>query len=217
MLTIAEVAQTVSILAACWAIVAGIGAWKREFVGKRKIELAELLLAKYYEICDSIAVIRSPLASADEGSSRQHGLHESREETEFLNRGFIVFERYQKDTAIFAEFKALKYRTMASFGKDAELIFSTTTHILNSIFISAQMLSDHYWPRQGRVQMDPQEAEDHLLEMQHHQKIFWDHLNPEDTVRVQLAEVQTKLDGLVKECFEEPARLYTLLTRRLKS
>ena len=70
-------AQAGAVIPACWAIISGIGAWKREFIGKRQIELAEQALAKFFEIKDAIAMIRSPFSRSDEGLSRQRSEHES--------------------------------------------------------------------------------------------------------------------------------------------
>jgi hypothetical protein len=39
-----------------------IGAWKRELIDKRQIELAEQALGKFLEIRDAVAFIRDPLA-----------------------------------------------------------------------------------------------------------------------------------------------------------
>jgi hypothetical protein len=39
-----------------------IGAWKRELIDKRQIELAEQALAKFLEIRDAVAFIRDPLS-----------------------------------------------------------------------------------------------------------------------------------------------------------
>lgn len=50
--TLTNIAQAVAIISACWAIISGIGAWKREFLGKRRIELAEEVLATFFEIKD---------------------------------------------------------------------------------------------------------------------------------------------------------------------
>ena len=206
-------AQAGAVISACWAIISGIGAWKREFIGKRQIELAEQVLAKFFEIKDAIAMIRSPFSRSDEGSSRKRSEHESRETSELLDRGYIVFERYSTKESAFADFNTLKYRFMASFGAESEQIFTDTTTILNTIFVSAQMLGTHYWQRQGRVPMDPEESKEHLQEMQRHQQIFWDHGTDDDEIRKKLAAVQQRLDAIVKPCFQEPMRTYTWLTR----
>ena len=206
-------AEAGAVIMACWAIVSGIGAWKREFIGKRQIELAEQVLAKFFEIKDSIAMIRSPFSSAEEGKSRKRSEHESSATSQLLDRGYIVFERYSKKETAFAEFSTLKYRFMASFGAGAEAIFNDTTGVLNSIFVSAQMLGTHYWQRQGRVPMTPDEGTEHLAEMQRHQRIFWDHGDDDDEIRRKLASIQERLDILVKPCFQEPMRTYGWLTR----
>ena len=206
-------AQAGAVISACWAIISGIGAWKREFIGKRQIELAEQVLAKFFEIKDAIAMIRSPFSRSDEGGSRKRSEHESRETSELLDRGYIVFERYSTKESVFADFNTLKYRFMASFGAESEQVFTDTTTILNTIFVSAQMLGTHYWQRQGRVPMDPEEGKEHLQEMQRHQRIFWDHGTDDDEIRKKLAAVQQRLDAIVKPCFQEPMRTYTWLTR----
>ena len=212
MVEIITLAQAGSVILACWAIISGIGAWKREFIGKRQIELAEQVLAKFFEIKDAIAMIRSPFSSSDEGSTRKRSEYESTETTNMLDRGYIVFERYSKKELAFSEFNTLKYRFMASFGADAEAIFKDVNSILNSIFVSAQMLGTHYWQRQGRVPMEPGEFEQHLREMRHHQEIFWDPGTDDDEIRKKLEVVQQNLDALVKPCFQEPMKTYTLLT-----
>lgn len=126
MIELATVVQAVSVLAACWAIISGIGAWKREFSGKRQIELAEQVLAKFFEIRDAITFIRNPFSHKGEGSTRQRGDHETPEQTQLLDRGYIVIERYVQKEAAFAEFNTLRYRFMASFGFQTEEIFTET-------------------------------------------------------------------------------------------
>lgn len=213
MTELVTLAQAGAVILACWAIISGIGAWRREFIGKRQIELAEQVLAKFFEVKDAIAMIRSPFSSSAEGSSRKRSEHESRETSELLDRGYIVFERYSTKETVFADFNTLKYRFMASFGAEAEQIFTDTTTILNSIFVSAQMLGTHYWQRQGRVPMEPEEGKQYLDEMQRHQRIFWDHGTDDDEVRKKLIAIQQRLDTMVKPCFQEPMRTYTWLTR----
>ncbi|TLS18113.1 MAG: hypothetical protein FDZ72_10605 [Betaproteobacteria bacterium] len=206
-------AQAGAVVMACWTIISGIGAWKREYIGKRQIELAEQVLAKFFEIRDAIAMMRSPFSYSGEGATRQKDKYEAQETSEILDRGYIVFERYAKKEAIFVEFNTLKYRFMASFGAEAEQIFVDTNSVLNSIFVSAQMLGTHYWQRQGRVPMGPEEFEAHLAEMQQHQRVFWDHGDENDEVRKELASIQGRLDSLVKPCFQEPMQTYSWLTK----
>ena len=207
--------QTIAIISACWAIVSGIGAWKREFIGKRRIELAEETLATFFEIKDAIAFIRNPFSTVGEGETRVVGDRETPEVTELLNRGHIVFERYEKKREVFSRFGALKYKFMAAYGAESEEIFKDTHKAVNSIFNSARYLSTRYWQQQGRVKMTEAELQKHLDKMEAHEDVFWDSWNDDDVIRKQLEEVQMKLDQTVKSTFEEPISTYKLLTKKL--
>jgi hypothetical protein len=213
MAELVTLAQAGAVVMASWAIVSGVGAWKREFIGKRKIDLAEQVLAKFFEVQDAIAFIRNPFASGTEGQTRQKGAAETPAETELLNRGYIVVERYQHKEQVFAEFNILKYKFMASFGKETESIFTDTNCALNSIFISARMLASHYWQRQGRVHMESDEFERHLQEMHRHEGIFWDTQSADDEIRTQLKAILDRLEAVTAPCFQEPMRTYGWLTK----
>jgi len=214
MTDLAAIAQAIAIISACWAIISGVGAWKREFIGKRKIELAEETLATFFEIKDAIAFIRNPWSSGTEGSTRKRAPHEIEAESQLLDRGYIVFERYESKKDIFVRFNTLKYKFMAVFGTETETIFQDTNKTLNSIFSSANMLATHYWQRQGRVKMEPDEFQKHLDEMHKHEGIFWDRYNENDELRSQLATTQQALEKVTKPCFEEPMKSYVMLTKR---
>lgn len=209
---IANIVQAFMVISACWAIIAGIDAWKREFIGKRQIELAEEVLAKYYEVKDAIAFIRN--IKSDEGKSRQRQAGETESESVLLDRGYVVYERYETKKKTFLDFNILKYRFMAAFGKETEEIFADTNKILNTIFVSAYMLSTHYWQRQGRVQMSKEEFQKHLKEMERHEGIFWDMYDENDEIRKKLELVQGKLDKITKPCFEEQMGTYSKFIKK---
>lgn len=210
---IITLAQAGAVISASWAIVSGIGAWKREFIGKRRIELAEQVLAKFFELQDAISYIRNPFSSGEEGKSRKPGPAETAEEAQLLDRGYIVIERYGHKEVVFAEFNMLKYKFMASFGKETGAIFTDTNKAVNSIFVSARMLAHHYWQRQGRVEMEAAEFQRHLEEMRRHEGIFWDVGDENDEIRTQLRSALTHLESTTAACFEEPMRTYVWLTK----
>ena len=76
------------------------------------------------------------------------------------------------------------------------------------------MLATHYWQRQGRVKMEADEFQKHLDEMHRHEGIFWDTFNDEDEIRNQLKAIQAKLEAVIKSCFEEPMKTYTIFTTK---
>lgn len=215
MADLATIAQAVAVVSACWAIISGVGAWKREFIGKRRIDLAEQLLAKFFEVKDAVRYIRNPWSSVQEGKIRERAESESSEESQLLDRAFVVVERYQEKERVFAEFNTLKYRCMASFGPQTETIFADTNRAVNSVFVSARLLATHYWKRQGRVPMTSDEFEKHLEGMRRHEGIFYDLGSEDDEIRRQLEAVQKSLETVTAPCFQEAIRLYSLLTRKI--
>lgn len=212
--SIAEIGQAVSVIAASWAIISGVGAWKREFIGKRKIELAEEVLASFFEIKDVIASMRNPFSSGDEGQSRKRSENETNDESELLDRGYIVFERYESRKEVFVRFNTIKYKFMAAFGSETEDIFTDCNRVLNSIFVSARQLATHYWQRQGRIPMEEDEFQRHLNEMHRHEGIFWDSMDEKDKIRKTLQSIQNRLEAVTKPCFEEPMKTYSIFTMR---
>jgi len=212
---IATIVQAAAIVSACWAIISGVGAWKREFVGKRRIELAEQVLAKFFEVKDSIAFIRNPFSHHGEGNTRERGKDETSKDSDLLDRGYIVVERYQKREPVFSEFNTLKYRCMASFGPETEAIFGTINKALNSIFHSARILTRLYW-RDLPYVSGGERYQRHLEEMHRFEKILWDTGAEDDEIRLELQEAQKKLEAVTAPCFEEPISLYTFLTKRFR-
>ena len=217
MTELAAIAQTVAIISACWAIFSGIGAWKREFIGKRRIEIAEQALAKFFEVRDAIAFIRNPFSSTEEGKSRKRAEGESPEESQILDRGYVVVERYTKKENVFAEFNTLKYRFMAVFGRETEEVFTGTTKILNSIFVAARMLVSFYWRGSGRDHMRFEEFSERLRnEMEAHEEIFWDKGAVPDKIQNQLQEINDKLEKVTASSFQKPLTKSERLTRAIR-
>ena len=181
-----DLISAVSVLVAALAFLTAVSAWKREFVGKRKIELAESVLALFYEAEDAIREIRSPFGHVGEGTSRERSPGETEAESTLLDRAYVVFERYQKREQLFSQLRSLRYRFMATFGAGAGQPFDDLSRILREIFTAAQMLGRHYWPRQGRVQMTEPQFQKHLAEMHRNEAVFWITTEEEDKISPRL-------------------------------
>ena len=210
---IASAIQAISIMLACWAVISGVDAWKRDFIGKRRIELAEQLLAKFFEVKDAVGYIRNPWSTSEEGKTRQRSDSEPPDESKILDRGYIAVERYQTKEEVFAEFNTLKYRAMAAFGTDTEEIFTETSKVVNSIFTSARMLGTYYWQQQMTRSATPDDYQNHLKEMRSHEKKIWD-VGPDDEVRTALLSIQVHLEKITSPIFTESMKSYSILTRK---
>lgn len=197
-MSIADAITAGSFAIAALSFVAGVTAWKREFIGRRRIELAETTLAQFYEASDVIRAIRSPFSYEGEGSSRKRSDSESEEESKILDQAYIVFERYDARKELFAELRSLKYRFMATFGKDAGKPFDELNRSTNKIFVSARMLGRYIWPRQGRAEMTEQALRKHLEMMTKHESVFWEG-EENDEIRKEVDAAVAQIELITKE------------------
>jgi hypothetical protein len=162
-------------------------------VGKRRIELAESVLALFYEAEDAIKQIRSPHSFDGEGSKRKRANNELAEESRLLDQANVVFERYQKREKLFAQIRSMRYRVMAAFGSSATEPFDELNKIINEIFLAARMLGTHYWPRQGRVEMAPEEFKKHLE--------VWYLGEAKDKISPRVQKAVEKMEGITQAAF----------------
>ena len=68
---IADITQSVSVIFASLFAIYGINAWRREFVGKRRIELAKEALDLFHQARDAIGYIRNVRGFAREKEKRE--------------------------------------------------------------------------------------------------------------------------------------------------
>lgn len=140
----ANIIESISIIVAAWAVIIGVTAWRREYVGKRKLELAEDVLALFYEARDAMDAIRSSFASAGEGSTRQAAPDESEEEKQALDAAFVTHERYNRNRELFGRLFSMRYRYMARFGKDPARPFDELRDVVVEVRAAADAVK-HYW------------------------------------------------------------------------
>ncbi len=116
---IIPVVSAMATIGAAVVAVWGIMTWRREHVGKKRIDLAENVLALAYEAKDFYEAVRMPLSREGDGSSRQKSPDETEAETRMLNEAFIQIEMCSNRPELFARFRSLRYRFMAQNGQDA--------------------------------------------------------------------------------------------------
>ena len=200
---LSELAKNISIIIAALTLMSGIRAWKREYIGKRKVELAEDTLMLFYQARDAIRDIRNPFGRIGEGSIRQKASNETESETELLNRAYVAYERYQKHEEVFNKLQSTRYRFMARFGRENEAPFIELNKIVNDIFISAHMLGTYYWQRQGRVEMKGEEFKKHLDEMHEQESVFWFQGEERDKIGPRVENVIKQIENITKTTLDE--------------
>lgn len=213
----ADVITSVSVAVAAISFVVGVSAWKREFVGKRRIELAESVLALFYEAEDAIREIRNPFSYGGEGKTRKRAENEREEESQLLDKAYVVFERYKKREKLFAQLRSMRYRVMASFGSSAGDPFVELDKIINEIFLSARMLGTVYWPRQGRATMNEEEFQKHLEEMHKQESVFWYMGEEKDEISPRIHKAVEEIEAITQQAIESQAGLFDSVLKWVKS
>jgi hypothetical protein len=211
---LSELAKNISIIIGALTLISGIRAWKREYIGKRKIELAEDTLMLFYQARDAIRDIRNPFGRIGEGSSRQKASSETASETELLNRAYVAYERYQKHEDVFNKLQSTRYRFMARFGRDKESPFIELNKIVHDIFMSAHMLGTYYWQRQGRAKMEGKEFEKHLNEMHEQESVFWYQGEDRDKIGPMVENVIKQIEDITKSTLAEKEIWFKELFRK---
>ena len=188
--------QTLSIVVASASIALGINAWRRSFVGQKKIDLAEETLDEFYQARDALSAIRNPMSFGGEGSSRKRHETETEDESQILDNAFIVFERYEKYSELFSRLDSKKYRFSMYFGGENRAHFDELRAIVFEVLASSRKLSRH-WLDQGRKNFTDEQFERHLERMHAAEAVFWEGGGPDgidpvkDRIEILVPKIET--------------------------
>lgn len=209
-----NVLESLAVIVAAGVAVYGISSWRREMRGRKEYELAEEVLALFYEACDKISVIRNPLGWQGEGETRKSRESETPEEKECLDQAYVVFERYQQNQEVFNKLHSLRYRFMALFGRDKAEPFDELRRILNEIFTSAQMLG-RLWYRVQNRRLPPEQDKKIIRMIEKHEAVFWSGPDETDPIRPRLEKTVADIESICSEIIGNPNRGIRFIKRCL--
>jgi hypothetical protein len=188
-----EIINTIAIIAASGVAIYGINAWRKEFQGKRKIELAEEVLALFYEARDAISAIRSPLGFQGEGSTRKPQEGESPQEKQARDKAYVVYERFEKRQEVFNKLHSKRYQFMARFGTEQGKLFEDLRHIIIDIHCAAGELSEIWC----EVPCDDEDKKTLREQKKELEKIIWYH-GSSDTIVPRLEKIISDIEAICK-------------------
>ena len=194
-MTVSQIIQNISIFAASCSVFYGINAWKREYRGKRQIELAENTLALFYEAIEAIKNIRCPMSFSSETDKIKRNEGEDDKQFEARKNAFVVFNRYEAYNELFSKIHALRYRFMAQIGKKQSAPFDELRDVINEILGSARRLS-RLWAQQ-QFSNDKQ-RDRHFSKIEKYEAVFWD--GYEDDIDPINPKVEKLLLDIEKTC-----------------
>lgn len=192
---ILEALSYLAIIIASITAIFGINSWRREFKGKRQIELAEDVLALFYEAVDAIHIIRSPFGYKGEGSSRKTEENETAKQKIAREQVGVIQERYQKQKEPFNKLHSMRYRFMAQFGNEAAKPFDDIRNIIHEIFSAANSLA-WIWEHGETYFGQSSQLEERIKETRKYEKIIWDRISKDDPINPRLDQIIKDIDDI---------------------
>jgi hypothetical protein len=172
----------------------GISAWRREFIGRRRIELAEEVLCLFYQAKDVVEFIRFPAGYASEASGRKAEPNETAEQKRILDDAYVTEERYNRNSELFSRIRTLRYRVMAQFGKASAAPFDELKSILDEILVALRQ-----WVRLSKVNekifTTPESLSAHHKRIEGCENTVWG-ATENDPIQRRLAEMTTQAERL---------------------
>lgn len=138
---ILEIIKSLGIIIATGVAIWGINSWRREAKWKRKYELAEEVLAGFYEAHQTIKLVRSPFGFGNEGASRPRQDNETIEVSQIYDQAYVSRERFERNKKSLEKLQALKFRFIALYGKKYEQHFDTFITTVNTIFWASDQIA----------------------------------------------------------------------------
>lgn len=134
--------EAVAVLFAAGIALYGINTWKREHVGKRRIELAEETLTMFYETRIIIKAIRSRYVYGSEGSSRKPVEGETERERHLRDKANVLNERFARHRETLSRLSTARFRFMAVFGTDKAWPFEDFEALMKELIGAAEHLGE---------------------------------------------------------------------------
>lgn len=192
-----ELISNISVVIASCVAIYGINAWRKEFRGKRQIELAENVLALFYEARDVIIAMRSPLAFGGEGSTRKPQENETPEVKKARDDAYVLLERYQKRQELFSKIYSMRYRFMVQVGREAAKPFEDLRGIVNELFGAARRLA-HLWTTDCSSLQSEKQQEQFFERQQKYELIFWESDDEHDPINPRLDKVVSDMECICR-------------------
>jgi hypothetical protein len=211
---VAELAQYASVILASLFAIYGFDAWRREHIGKRRIELAEEVLALFYQARDVLESIRSSFGYSGEGETRKPRPDEKPEHKAALDQAFVLVERYNRHIELFSRIHALRYRFMAQFGTKASTPFDDLNRVVNELLRSSQRMARHAI-RSDRPFRTPADEEQHDKELLEIDRVYYGG-GDDDPIAPRIKKIVDEMERTCRSVIESKGTLFAFFNASAK-
>lgn len=212
---IAQIAQSVSVILAALFAIYGFDAWRREHIGKRRIELAEDVLSLFYQASDAIDQMRNPIGFGGEGSSRKQLENEDPRHKQALDAAYVLIERYGRHSELFAKLHAARYRFMAQVGIDKAKPFDAVNRLVNELIFSAHDMARLATVPEWSIRSEEAEQKHHDRCMKVH-SIYYATDGEDDPISPRIKAAVAEIERTCRDIIESKGTLFAVINARLR-
>lgn len=195
-------------LATVGLAVYGIHSWRRDFLGKRQIELAEETLALFYKAHDAVRAIRNPGSFASESDGRVRPEGEEPHQTDVRDIAYIVHKRIEQHDETFSKLHAIRYQVMARFGKDKGAPFEKMRGVVIQIAVAANSYV--------RVGSNREIVIRRAEFLRKHESVFWQGLEDNDPLQAEVDAIMVEIEGMMRPIIDRAATEGSWLVSKVK-
>lgn len=177
---VGNIIVAVAAAVAAWQGVRSLTAWREETRGRRRMELAEEVLADIYEARAIFRWIRSPASYSSESEGRPGRAEDPEAIRQHRDTFYVPLKRLSDHAEFFARANARRYRVIAAFGVGAERAYELMHEINVTISVSAQAL----------MMLNPNSQQDRLVRREEKMEAdVWEGSDPQNPVTQKISEM----------------------------
>jgi hypothetical protein len=207
---IVELIGNIGIIVASGAAIWGVSAWRREFKGKRDMELAEDVLCLFYRAERAIQAVRCPGSYLSEQQGRAPEQRETPEQEQARNQAHVVFKRIQDHAQVFDQLYALRFRFVARFGRGAAKPFDEMKGIIDDIWVAAGCLAVLWAERLRRGENTSQGTEEQIT---NNESVIWSK-GADDQIAPRVTNIIEEIEGVCRPIIEGQASWFSRFWRK---
>lgn len=126
-------------VAAAWHAVRSLKAWRSEAIGRRKVEVAEDVLAGFYRVREIIFDARAPFVRAQEMQAGEG------EDPELIAKsGYAPWRRIKSQWPFLMEWRSKRHTFAAWFGRESSTPYDEIERVLTEIRAAVESLVEHH-------------------------------------------------------------------------
>ena len=151
--------EALSALVVAGCAVLALHTWRKEFVGKKKIEFEAEFVEKAIDVKDFIAAVRNGFSYIDEIEKIENEL---KKENKYIPNSHVSFlipkQRILKEDKYIKNFYSLRTKAIMYFGKDVLKIYG----VINSIVIKITQASDELYENSYQHHLENEKEKEDL-------------------------------------------------------